>query len=67
MTLGGLVGLHAGLRRHIGARPACAARLQVVQNTMSEFDADGDSKLSFEEFVQLLSSTDLQNKFSLAM
>lgn len=40
---------------------------QVVQNTMSEFDCDGDSKLSFEEFVQLLSSTDLQNKFTMAM
>lgn len=40
---------------------------QVVQNTMDEFDADGDSKLSLEEFVQLLSATDLQNKLSLSL
>lgn len=40
---------------------------QVVQNTMAEFDADGDSKLSLEEFVKLLSATDLQNKLSLSL
>ena len=58
--------LHACALTHPPIR-VCRRRPQVVQNTMSEFDCDGDSKLSFEEFVQLLSSTDLQNKFSMAM
>ncbi|GFR52184.1 hypothetical protein Agub_g14721 [Astrephomene gubernaculifera] len=37
---------------------------QVVYNTMSEFDRDGDNKLDMEEFRALLSRQDLANKFS---
>lgn len=40
---------------------------QVVANTLREFDADCDNKLNYEEFKQLLSHTDLVNKFALAL
>ncbi|GLC38075.1 hypothetical protein PLESTF_000312700 [Pleodorina starrii] len=40
---------------------------QVVRNTMSEFDRDGDNKLDLEEFKALLSRQDLANKFSMSM
>lgn len=43
------------------------ACMQVVYNTMAEYDADGDNKLDFNEFKQLLSSTDLASKFALSM
>mmetsp|Transcript_18845 Transcript_18845/g.32186 ORF Transcript_18845/g.32186 Transcript_18845/m.32186 type:complete len:210 (+) Transcript_18845:73-702(+) len=37
---------------------------QVVLHTMQEFDHDGDGSLNLEEFKQLLSGTDLVNKFN---
>ncbi|KAG2439135.1 hypothetical protein HXX76_004502 [Chlamydomonas incerta] len=40
---------------------------QVVYNTMSEFDRDGDNKLDMQEFKALLSRDDLANKFSMSM
>ncbi len=39
--------------------------LQVVLNTMAEYDRDGDSHLDLDEFKALLSRTDLHNKFAL--
>ncbi|KAF5843390.1 hypothetical protein DUNSADRAFT_16889 [Dunaliella salina] len=40
---------------------------QIALNTMREYDVDGDDKLSLHEFKNLLSTTDLQHKFSLSM
>eukprot|EP00983_Pelagomonas_calceolata_P123204 1160983-Pelagomonas_calceolata.AAC.14 len=40
---------------------------QIALNTMREYDVDGDDKLSLHEFKNLLSTTDLQHKFSLTM
>lgn len=55
--LQGLVGLHY-----------TEAQLeQIVMSTMSEFDADGDNSLNFEEFKNLLSGTDLQAKFAMSL
>ncbi|KXZ47762.1 hypothetical protein GPECTOR_33g644 [Gonium pectorale] len=56
--------LFAVLQALLGSTYPDAQLEQVVYNTMSEFDRDGDNKLNFEEFKMLLSRQDLANKFS---
>lgn len=36
---------------------------QVVQRTMVQYDQDGDWTLTYNEFVKLMNTTDLQSKF----
>ncbi|KAG2498234.1 hypothetical protein HYH03_003984 [Edaphochlamys debaryana] len=57
--------LFAVLQTLLGSTYPDSQLEQVVYNTMSEFDRDGDSKLDLQEFKALLSRDDLQNKFSL--
>ncbi|KAK9235196.1 hypothetical protein V1525DRAFT_410677 [Lipomyces kononenkoae] len=38
---------------------------QIVDKTIMEADSDGDGKINFEEFVQIVSSTDIAQKMTL--
>eukprot|EP00798_Chlamydomonas_sp_ICE-L_P008778 gene8778-33643_t len=55
------------LNQLMGAQYSEAQLEQVVHNTMTEFDTDGDNMLDINEFKKLLHSTDLQNKLAISM
>ena len=57
-------GLFLVLKMMVGSNLGDAQLQQVVDKTIMEADADGDGRLSYEEFVKLIEANDISRQMT---